>query len=78
MARQNGGLIGKRNVTSFGKCTVTSHTSTGTKTFQPGTRAIKTLIVAGGASGGSGGTDPNATTLGDLGDSCCSGCFSTE
>ena len=36
------------------------------------------VAADGGASGGSGGTDPNATTLGDLGDSCCSGLFSTE
>tara|TARA_R110000851_G_scaffold159654_1_gene302923 strand:+ start:192 stop:1973 length:1782 start_codon:yes stop_codon:yes gene_type:complete len=53
MPRQNGGLIGKRNITSFGKNTQTVHTSSGTKTFQPATRSIKTLIVAGGASGGS-------------------------
>ena len=54
MARTNGGLIGKRNVTSFGKCTVTSHTSTGTKTFQPGTRTVETLIISGGGGGGPG------------------------
>ena len=53
MARTNGGIIGKSNKTSFGKNTQTVHTSSGTKTFQPGTRVIKTLIVAGGASGGS-------------------------
>ena len=53
MARQNGGLIGKRNITSFGKDTQTVHPSSVTKTFQPATRSIKTLIVAGGASGGS-------------------------
>ena len=49
----NGGIIGKSNKASFGKCTQTVHTSSGTKTFQPGTRLVKTLIVAGGASGGS-------------------------
>ena len=53
MARSNGGIIGKKNPTSFGKCKQTVHTSSGTKTFQPGTRAVKALIVAGGASGGS-------------------------
>ena len=53
MSRTNGGLIGKTNVTSFGKCTQTVHTSSGTKTFQPGTRVLKALVVAGGASGGS-------------------------
>ena len=51
----NGGIIGKSNKTSFGKCTVTAHTSSGTKTLQPGTRIVQALgmEVAGGASGGS-------------------------
>ena len=51
MARQNGGLIGKRNVTSFGKCKVTSKTSNGTVTTQAKTRLVRTLVVAGGGSG---------------------------
>jgi len=41
MARSNGGIIGKTNKTSFGKCTVTSKTSSGCLTLQPGTRVIK-------------------------------------
>ena len=52
MARTNGGIIGVSNKTSFGKCTVTSKTSSGDITTQPGTRVVQTLIVAGG--GGSG------------------------
>ena len=50
MPRTNGGIIGKRNVTSFGKCTVTSRTSStpSAVTTQPGTRLVDTLVVAGG------------------------------
>ena len=33
MARANGGVIGKVNKTSFGKCTVTDTTCTGSTTF---------------------------------------------
>ena len=44
----NGGVIGVSNKTSFGKCTVTSKTSTGTITTQPGTRLVETLVVGGG------------------------------
>ena len=53
MARTNGGIIGKTNKTSFGKCTVTTKTSSGSLTTQPGTRLVQTLVVAGG--GGSAG-----------------------
>ena len=52
MARSNGGIIGKTNKTSFGKCTVTTKTSTGNITTQPGTRLVNTLVVAGGGGGG--------------------------
>ena len=52
MARSNGGIIGKSNKASFGKCTVTSKTSTGSITLQPGTKLVDTLIVAGGGGGG--------------------------
>ena len=48
----NGGIIGKSNRTSFGKCVVTSKTSTAAITTQPGTRLAQVLVVAGGASGG--------------------------
>jgi hypothetical protein len=54
MGSPNGGIIGVINPTSFGKCTVTSVTSTSCHTFQPGTRSVTTLLVAGG--GGSGNT----------------------
>ena len=47
----NGGIIGKSNKTSFGKCTQTSITATGTHTVQAGTRLINTAIVAGGGGG---------------------------
>ena len=53
MPRTNGGIIGKRNATSFGKCIVTVKTSSGNITAQPGTRVVQTTLVAGGASGGS-------------------------
>jgi len=52
MARTNGGIIGKTNKTSFGKCTVTTQTSTGCVTLQPGTRVVNAVLVAGGGSGG--------------------------
>ena len=52
MARTNGGIIGKTNKSSFGKCTVTSKTSSGTFTTQPGTRLVDYLVVAGGGGGG--------------------------
>ena len=52
MARTNGGIIGKSNKTSFGKCTVTTKTSSGSVTLQCGTRIVQTAIIAGGAGGG--------------------------
>jgi hypothetical protein len=51
MAKSNGGIIGALNPTSFGKCTVTSQTSSGTLTTQPGTRIVQSLVVAGGGGG---------------------------
>ena len=54
MARTNGGLIGKRNVTSFGKCTVTTFTSNGNICTQAGTRVVHAKILAGGAGGNTG------------------------
>jgi len=53
MAGTNGGIIGVSNKASFGKCTTTSKTSTGTVTTQPGTRVVQALIIAGGGAGGS-------------------------
>ena len=43
----NGGVIGKVNNSSFGKNTVTSKTSSGNITTQPGTRVIESLVIAG-------------------------------
>jgi len=54
MARTNGGLIGKRNVTSFGKCVVTVVTSTSTSPVSPSTKQVNVLAVAGGGGGGQG------------------------
>ena len=51
MPRTNGGIIGKRNVTSFGKCTVTSKTSSSSITTQSATRVVNVAIVGGGAGG---------------------------
>ena len=50
MARTNGGIIGKRNVTSFGKCaTHSAKTASGTVTLtNAGTRVVHALLVAGG------------------------------
>ena len=58
MARTNGGIIGKRNVTSHGKSKQTVRTSStpSAVTTQPGTRLVNTLVVAGGGGGGSGPT----------------------
>ena len=47
----NGGVIGVTNDASFGKCTVSTKTSTGDLTLQPGTRQISTTIVSGGGGG---------------------------
>lgn len=52
MARSNGGIIGKTNQSSFGKCTVTTKTSSGNLCLQSGTRVISATIVAGGGAGG--------------------------
>ena len=54
MARLNGGIIGKKNTTSFGKNTVTSRTSStpSAVTTQPGTRLVNAIVVAGGGGGG--------------------------
>ena len=43
-ASSNGGIIGKTNKTSFGKCSVTTQTGTGAITTKSGTRVIKTLM----------------------------------
>jgi hypothetical protein len=53
MGSPNGGIIGVINQTSFGKDqTVTTKTSSGPLTTQPGTRLVQTLVVAGGGGGG--------------------------
>ena len=52
MAQGNGGIIGPVNVTSKGKNTITSKTSSGSLTTQPGTRVVQALVVAGGGGGG--------------------------
>ena len=49
----NGGVIGKVNSSSFGKCTVTTKTSTGNVTAQPGTTLIDAFVVGGGGAGAS-------------------------
>ena len=54
MAQGNGGIIGPVNVTSKGKDTISTFTSSGTVTTQPGTRVIQTLAIAGGGGGGKG------------------------
>ena len=51
MARSNGGIIGKTNKASFGKCVQTVITSDGCHTTQSGTRVVKTAIIAGGGAG---------------------------
>ena len=51
----NGGVIGKTNKSSFGKDTVTSKTSSGNITAQPGTRVVQATTVAGGGGGASRG-----------------------
>ena len=69
MPRTNGGIIGKINVTSFGKNTQTTRTSStpSAVTTQPGTRLVKALVVAGGGSGaGAGGGDGGVQSPGTL------------
>ena len=48
----NAGLLGATARSSFGKCKVTSKTSSGNVTLQPGTRVVETLVVGGGGGGG--------------------------
>ena len=55
-ANQNGGILGKVNKTSFGKNKITSTTSTGNFTTQPGTTVLNVAVVGAGAGGGAGGT----------------------
>jgi hypothetical protein len=59
MGSPNGGIIGVINPTSFGKDTVTSKTSSGDLTTQPGTRLVNALVVAGGGGGGGMPSSPN-------------------
>jgi hypothetical protein len=47
MGSPNGGIIGVINPTSFGKCTVTSRTSSTPLTTQPGTRIVATAVSSG-------------------------------
>ncbi len=54
MGSPNGGIIGVVNPTSFGKCTVTSRTSSSPLTTQPGTRLVSYAVAAGGGGGGAG------------------------
>ena len=63
MARTNGGITGKRNVASFGKCKVTSFTSSGNLSVHKQVlELLKALVVAGG--GGGGGDPPNGAAAG--------------
>ena len=57
MARTNGGIIGKANLSSFegGLGSTTTKNSSGNITVQPGTRRVQALIVAGGGGGKFGG-----------------------
>ena len=52
MARTNGGIIGKKNTASFGRCTVTSTNSSGNLTTQNATRVSNVVVIAGGGGGG--------------------------
>ena len=52
--RSQGGIIGKVNNTSFGKCKVTAVTATGNFTTQPGTGVVLSAVIAGGGMGGIG------------------------
>ena len=51
-SRNNGGVIGPTNKTSFGKNKVTTTIATGDFTTQPGTTVVNLLVVAGGGAGG--------------------------
>ena len=54
MARSNGGIIGKINKASFGKCAVKVVTGSGTSPVSPGTKIVNVLAVGGGGGGGQG------------------------
>ena len=50
----NGGVIGRANKASFGKCVVTIQTSTASVPVASGTKQVNVLAVAGGGGGGQG------------------------
>ena len=53
MARSNGGIIGKKNQTSFGKITtVKTSSADSAATTQPGTRLVDYAVIGGAGSGG--------------------------
>ena len=64
MARTNGGIIGKRNLSSHGTDKITSKTSSAAVTTLAGTRVVQVAIVAGG--GGAGGEDSGGGGAGGL------------
>ena len=60
MARSNGGIIGTKNITSFGKNIVQIKTADGNLTAtQANTRLVNVLVVGGGGSGGNTGGPSN-------------------
>ena len=50
-----GNIFGVSNCASFGKEKITTQTSTGALTTQPGTRLLDVAVVAGGGSGSQAG-----------------------
>ena len=63
----NGGIIGKKNNTSFGKDKVTTKTSTGCVSLGAGTTVINAVVVAGGGGGGPTGPGCNGGAGGGAG-----------
>ena len=53
--RANGGIIGKRNITSGGGNVVNTFTASGVHSVQPSTTEVDLLVIAGGGGGGAQG-----------------------
>ena len=59
-----GNIFGVSNCASFGKEKITTQTSTGALTTQPGTRLLDVAVVAGGGSGSQAGAGGGAGVMG--------------
>ena len=78
MARSNGGIIGKSNQASFGKCAVKVVTGSGTSPVSPATKQVNVLAVAGGGAGGQGSPMGGGGGAGGIVQGCITVCGSAS